>query len=102
MPFIHNGWLTATQQQRQEVRRQPDHLKPIGPIEIAQARISWTSGTRSVRTDASNFIAELSDGQRERLTRELQSKGILIHLYDLETIKQKYYDLFIASRTARS
>ena len=44
--------------------------------------------------------SELSDGQRERLTIELQSKGILIHLYDLETIKQKYYDLFIVSRTA--
>ena len=41
-----------------------------------------------------NFIApffiiqsELSDGQRERWTSESQSKGILIHLHDLETIK---------------
>ena len=44
---------------------------------------------------------ELPDGQREHLTSKLQNKGSLIHLYDpLETIKQKYYDLFIMSRTA--
>ena len=43
--------------------------------------------------------SELSNGQREWLTIELQSNGILNIIYDLGIIKQKYYDFFIISRT---
>ena len=43
--------------------------------------------------------SELSNGQHEWLTIELQSNGILNIIYDLGIIKQKYYDFFIISRT---
>ena len=95
-----SGAILPDEPQYQEV------LDPESPQLIAEWVYTQKDNHRLLFPFTENFIAlffiiqsELSEAHRERLVSDLTLRGIQLHNYQYELIKNRYYDLFIVAST---